>query len=61
MSSVGEVIHPLGTSEACLRLGKLVVVVRELEVHAALTEGLDLAIIEAPAEAEAVEDDDLLF
>ncbi|RRN62910.1 hypothetical protein [Caulobacter sp. 602-1] len=34
---------------------------QEREVHAALTAGLDVAAIEAPAEAETVEDDDLLF
>jgi hypothetical protein len=34
---------------------------QEREVHAALTVGLNMAVVEAPAEAEAVEDDDLLF
>jgi len=34
---------------------------QEREVHAALTAGLNMAVVEAPAEAEAVDDDDLLF
>jgi len=42
-------------------LARCYTMAQEREVHAALTAGLDMAVIEAPAEAEAVEDDDLLF
>jgi len=42
-------------------LARCYTMAQEREVHAAMTAGLDMAVVEALAEAEAVDDDDLLF
>lgn len=42
-------------------LARCYTMAQEREVHAAMTAGLNVAVVDAPAEAEAVDDDDLLF